>query len=159
MEIWKSIPGTYYEASSLGRIRSLKSRWGDRKVPLIMTQQMSNGGYLRVKTKKAPTVMVARLVAAAFYGWKDGLEVDHLNFNKKDNRPENLEWVTSKENTQRAFKANRRRSYFGIKNPNSKLTDKDIYKIRKESGTIYEIGARYGVSGGHVSRIRNNKLR
>ena len=38
----------------------------------------------------------------AFHG-KSDLTVDHLNMNKQDNRLENLEYVTSGENSKRAF--------------------------------------------------------
>ena len=43
------------------------------------------------------------LVATAFVeGWREGLEVNHKNGVKSDNRAENLEWVTASENHQHA---------------------------------------------------------
>ena len=44
---------------------------------------------------------VHRIVMEAFKG-KSALTVDHLNMNKQDNRLENLEYVTSGENSKRA---------------------------------------------------------
>ena len=42
---------------------------------------------------------VHRLVALAFVpGWREGLEVNHKNGDKTDNRADNLEWVTHSEN-------------------------------------------------------------
>jgi hypothetical protein len=42
-------------------------------------------------------------VATAFVeGWREGLQVNHKNGVKTDNRAENLEWVTSSENHQHA---------------------------------------------------------
>ena len=58
-------------------------------------------GYLRVSVK-GKRMYVHRLVMLAFHG-KSDLTVDHLNMNKQDNRLENLEYVTSGENSKRAF--------------------------------------------------------
>lgn len=42
-----------------------------------------------------------RIVAHEFCdGYAEGLEVNHINEDKEDNRAENLEWVTSKQNTK-----------------------------------------------------------
>ena len=54
---------------------------------------LSNG---KVKQKHA---YIHRLVASAFIPNPRGLsEINHKNFDKTDNRAENLEWCTSKEN-------------------------------------------------------------
>ena len=43
---------------------------------------------------------IHRLILECFVGLSD-LVVDHLNGNKQDNRLQNLEYITSKENTRR----------------------------------------------------------
>jgi hypothetical protein len=59
---------------------------------------LSNG---RKDIKKIP---IHALVAKHFVpGYKPGLQVNHKNCIKTDNRAENLEWVTSLENMRHAF--------------------------------------------------------
>ena len=61
---------------------------------------LSRGG----KTK---SIAVHRLVCMAFNGMPkdENLQVDHLNMVRSDNRPENLEWVTPKENQRRKVRS------------------------------------------------------
>lgn len=62
-------------------------------------QQVSHNGYLRVSLHKHKKYLVHRLVAQTFIPNPNNLpQVHHINENKKDNRIENLEWVTCLEN-------------------------------------------------------------
>ena len=54
---------------------------------------------------------------------------------KKNNNVENLEWVTSKENTQHAINTNLYKPY-NEGNNNAKLSNEDVIKIRD----MYENG-------------------
>ena len=63
-------------------------------------QQTDKYGY-KVTTINGKQEKVHRIVMEAFKG-KSALTVDHLNMNKQDNRLENLEYVTSGENSKRA---------------------------------------------------------
>ena len=63
-------------------------------------QQTDKYGY-KVTTIHGKQEKVHRIVMEAFKG-KSALTVDHLNMNKQDNRLENLEYVTSGENSKRA---------------------------------------------------------
>ena len=109
-EVWKPIPGYegLYEASSLGRIRSLdkvvrsaRSRSGKRtRRGRILQTSVSNKGREHLtlwKDGHAKTMLVHRLVAAAFLG-PSSLTVNHRDENPLNNSVENLEWCTSKYN-------------------------------------------------------------
>lgn len=71
------------------------------------------------KNGKGNTKRVHRLVANAFLG-ESNLQIDHIDGNKQNNRLDNLEYVTPKENTNRAWKK-------GI----AKYTDERKEKLRK----------------------------
>lgn len=63
---------------------------------------IDNNGYRRVvlhKNHKRIDKSIAFLVALTFIpGYKEGMEVNHINKNRLDNRVENLEWMTRKDN-------------------------------------------------------------
>lgn len=89
MEVWRSIPNfDGYEASDLGRIRSLKT---DRILSLRNTN-----GYQSVSLCRGGKVKgcyVQRLVLQAFVGLSD-LHACHINGLRGDNRLVNLRWDT-----------------------------------------------------------------
>lgn len=113
-EVWKPIPGfPNYEASSLGRVRMLthyektRNRWGEmtrrRNGRILATGPSFNKQYLACCILDRPRA-VHRMVALAFHGVpEDGLEVNHINGIKTDNRPKNLEWVSHSENEKHAY--------------------------------------------------------
>lgn len=103
MEIFKDIKSnTDYQISNLGRVWSKKSN-------RYMKPQKDTCGYMRVQlymgNGKARTEKIHRLVALAFIDNPDNLpEVNHINHIRDDNRVENLEWVTHKENSEKTRK-------------------------------------------------------
>ena len=100
-EIWHKceVPYTRYEVSNQGRVRNAHT---DK----VLRPRKHCCGYLHVDLHykgQRKTCLVHKLVATAFVeGWREGLEVNHKNGVKTDNRAENLEWVTASENHQHA---------------------------------------------------------
>ena len=98
-EIWKDIPDYEgkYQASNFGRIKSLK--FGKEK---ILKLRKNNRGYLNVSLSInciVKTYRVHRLVWSAFHGEiPEGYEINHIDEDKTNNRLDNLELVTRKEN-------------------------------------------------------------
>ena len=108
MEEWRAVKGYEfrYQASSLGRIRN-----ADTNHILKPRLDLYTGYYkvsIKIAEKKFVNKYVHRMVAQAFLEKKEGqIEVNHIDSNKTNNCVNNLEWVTSKENTKHAvYKGN-----------------------------------------------------
>ena len=104
-EVWLAIPGfDGYEASSLGRIRSVDRRLSDGRLAggVILTATEDDNGYPRVTLSldgRPRTVQVHQLVLLAFRGrCPRGKETRHLNGVRNDNRLSNLAYGTHSQN-------------------------------------------------------------
>lgn len=108
-ETWKPIPEYegHYEASSLGRVRSVKRN----HVKILKPKIMSNGNkdYLVAclwLDGKQKTFLVHRLIAFTFIANSDPLRrttVNHKDTICQNNCAANLEWVTHTENVRHAI--------------------------------------------------------
>lgn len=116
-EEWKAIPcyEKIYEVSDKGRVRTAEGKttisslhgkrvWQQR----VLKQKTDKLGYKRVclwKNKAPKTVLVHRLVAMAFIDKVKGKNfINHIDGNPSNNYKENLEWCTSKENLDHAYR-------------------------------------------------------
>lgn len=110
-EIWKDIQGYegIYQISNLGRVRTVSrfvvnnTNGGMRFCKGKIMSHFDNGNGYKVVTlsnrNHRKNYYLHRLVATAFvknpYGKK---YVNHIDFNTSNNKAENLEWCTQKEN-------------------------------------------------------------
>lgn len=102
-EDWRETPEALgYEVTSDGEVRRIKT--GN-----ILSPSMNNSGYMLVNVGPKGnrySRSVHRMVARAFVdGYEEGLDVNHINGDKLDNRAENLEWCSRSDNIRHAFEA------------------------------------------------------
>lgn len=139
-EFWKYVVNTNnrYLISNYGRLLTLKYKGSNK--PSIMKPATNKKGYLHtliVCNGKLKPVTIHRLVAETWINnpFKK-LQVNHINFIRTDNRVENLEWCTPKENTLHSYRNGRiimptnAPAMRGSKNGCSKLNEQQVKEIR-----------------------------
>ena len=163
-EEWRDVIGYdgHYQVSNLGRVKSFK-----HGVEKILKPHRGKGGYCRVslyQNGKLKKILVHVLVARAFLPNPNNLPiVHHIDNNPSNNRVENLQWVTHKENQIFSYQTGTRKIPHGAKHPLSKLTQEEADYIRKvHISADPEYGAKalaekFSVTLRTIYRILHNK--
>ena len=105
-EIWKEYPNnSNYVISNLGRVYSKPrlSKAGHKLKGKILSESKDKYGYIVVSINSRPRYK-HQLVAETYLGHKPcgyKLVVNHINFDILDNKVDNLEIVTARENSNR----------------------------------------------------------
>lgn len=162
-EVWKDtfvFPSTY-EVSSLGRVRRKKkvitcnrkdtNKHFHKYVQQKLIKQLDKDGYLEVglsENYKSKYVFVHTLVATAFIQNPNNFkQINHIDGNKQNNVPSNLEWCSSEYNIHHAIKTGLRKSPAkGVfRHPVSVKCCKDgkIFSSMQECAEFYDISYSY----------------
>jgi len=169
-EIWKDIEGYEgkYQISNYGNVKS-NTRWGKGKI-LKGGKTKGNPQPYRfvvlVKTgrKDAKNFYIHRLVAKYFCDNPNGYnEVNHIDGNTFNNRFDNLEWCTHKQNMENANKrgalVDGHSSERGAKHPNAKAvlqyTMDGVFV--KEWGSVNQIMRETGIPANAIFRVCSDK--
>jgi hypothetical protein len=179
-EEWRSVDGYegIYEVSDLGRLRrAYRGPKTQGRHRLIRAYPNRNGYFFfRLSRKGTVTRRAAHsMVMLAFVGPRpDGLQVNHVDGDKGNNRLRNLEYVTRQENMRHAVRlglierglqssAIRRPECIlrGESLPFSKLTDAQVREIKYrhayEGVSQMELGRQYGVAANTINAIVNGR--
>lgn len=137
-----------YGISNLGNIKNIKK--GN-----VLTPYLNKSGYLTYtfcQNGIKKTFKIHRLVALYFIPNPENLPyVNHKDGDKTNNKVENLEWVTAKENDNHARKT-------GLKTQEKPIIAENI--TTKETiafKSVTEAGAILGVNKGTISKVLNGK--
>lgn len=172
-EEWRDVIGYEgeYRVSDFGRIKSVTrlvpNGGGHRLVRERIRPPYLNKvvGYFYVQLwsgNKTRLFRLHRIVAEAFIGHPpSGTVVNHKDGDKSNNRADNLEYVTQKENIRHAISTGLTRQQ-GELSVNAKLTDKDAleaYTMYANGALMTDVASRFGVSKSLIGRIVIGKHR
>lgn len=148
---------TNYLITESGRVINKKS---DRELKPAIDKDGYKRVLLMIKGQRK-MFYVHRLVALHFVPNPNNYPVvDHLDGNKQNNFPSNLEWVTVGENTQRAYNMGLAKAVRGENHGESKYTNEQVTKVCEllVHDTPYKIIQEItGVDEGVIYKIRHRK--
>lgn len=175
-EEWRKIIGfsDKYEISNFGRLRILDHVVNNGKGGSYIKKgricKPSNSSIRKYKTniylmvviqKKDGRMMtnyIHRLVAMAYVDNPyNKPHVNHKDGNTLNNVPENLEWVTNRENIQHAHDNGLINTPRGENTHKAKINNSEALKILSEKGRHEDIAKKYGVSKTIVWGIKSGK--
>jgi hypothetical protein len=123
------------------------TKWGARDVKSRRIDTITTGGYRRVRVRdgdQSYCITAHRLVWTYFNGpVPDGLDINHKDSNRGNNRPDNLQPVTPSENAKHAHAAG---SYANRRRKTPWKTEEEIRRLRRLGLSWRKIGAATGVS-------------
>lgn len=169
-EIWMPVPGWegFYEASSLGRVRSLErmsrvnslmpdvKRLMGGKIRKIFTDSR---GYQHINMSAnglRKCYMLHQVILLSFRGEPEpGQGCRHLDGNPSNNNIENLIWGTHLENM--GDRKRHGRYAVGEDHPMSKLKREDVKDIIASPETGTALANKYNMGQSQISRIRRGK--
>lgn len=173
-EEWKPIPKfPNYEASSLGRIRSLDhiSRDGRAIKGRILRTWFSGSKlqYEYVSLGSEYKCGVHRIIALAFHGEPTYLkcEAAHLNGNSRDNRAENIQWCSRQENEDhkkihgtRVINRVYAQPWHKPRGPKPTLHPQaaEILKRRNEGASLTRLAQEFGYSKSGMATILKSRV-
>lgn len=96
IERWKWNDEYNMYVSNLGNLKTASGK--------VIYPKVGEGGYMVISNCYGKWIGIHRLVMNTFkpISNEDAMTVDHLDHNKRNNKLSNLEWVTQKENLERA---------------------------------------------------------
>ena len=166
IEIWKPIKGFegFYEISNFGKVKRICTKIG-KPCNKLLGESPDKSGYIHYsicKNGKVVTKTAASLVMENFVAPRPkNVQVNHKNGNKRDNRPENLEYISRTENIRHARDVLKvKHGHPGEDHIFAKLNDKKVREIRNTKnyfGLNSFFAKKFGISNSLVSLIKLNK--
>ncbi len=146
----ESIAGSYF-VSNYGRVFS----YGNHGHCGLLSPHISGRGYLSVVLSDGTGMKqhkVHRLVAAAFVDGRtaERNQVNHIDGNRKNNRADNLEWVTQSENVRHSVYTLGHRG-----SAHRRFTPEQVRAIRNDPRGCKKLAKAYGCGKMTILNIRN----
>lgn len=154
-EEWRDIVGYegLYKVSNFGNVYSVRS---DKR----LKHSKNRGGYLFVvlcTDGKQKQFKVHRLVAISFLTNPDNKpQVNHIDEDKTNNRLDNLEWVTAKENTNYG---SRNKKAAKSNSKNIKVIYQDNTYEYWDSATVFAQEYGNGADKRYISAVLKGKIK
>ncbi len=153
-----------YGVSKDGRVMRLTPNRCGARAGKVLKPHIGGKGYYYVGLALGGYVVKQRtvhsLVAETFIGPRpDGLQINHKNGVKTDNRVGNLEYVTCSENAKHAYRMGLTKPP-GLKGedlPWSKLDEEKVRYIRSSDLSLTALARKYGVARSSICQVRTGR--